>query len=184
MHAAWQPRMLEIRTETSDDAGPIRAVNEAAFGTPAEADLVDVLRDDGTHVLSLVAVLHRAIVGHILFSPVRIESEDSLLHALGLGPMSVLPDRQRTGVGSRLVKEGLERCADGGHAAVVVLGHPAYYPRFGFVPADTYGITSEFDVSPETFMVKELRPVAFSGQPGTAKYHRAFRDFGRHFGGE
>jgi putative acetyltransferase len=167
---------LIIRNEKPDDITIIRKVNEAAFDTSAEAGLVDALRDNDAISLSLVALLNESIVGHILFSPVVIESKDSNLDAVGLGPMSILPAYQGRGIGSRLVEAGLETCTTLGHAAVVVLGHPEFYPRFGFVPSTQYGIISEYDVPPEVFMVKELVKNTLKGRAGTAKYHQLFNE--------
>lgn len=168
--------MPRIRPETPEDITAIHAVNEAAFPTPAEADLVETLRDQGAHVLSLVAVDGDQVVGHILFSPVVIETESGPIDALGLAPMAVLPAHQRKGIGTRLVTTGLAHCAALDYPAVVVLGHPDYYPRFGFLQAKRQGITCEFPSPPESFMIKELRPGALNGRSGIAKYHAAFRD--------
>jgi len=113
-----------IRSEREGDRKRIRQVNEAAFGQPAEADLVDALHSSGAAEISLVAEADGQIVGHILFSPVSIaEARESLKNA-GLAPMAVLPPYQRRGIGSLLVKQGLEDCRKAGIQAVVVLGHP------------------------------------------------------------
>jgi len=90
------------------------------------------LRSDGAVVVALVAVENDEIVGHILFSDLLIEAEQAVLHAVSLAPMAVLPDHQRRGIGSALVRQGLAICRERGKSIVVVLGHPAYYPRFGF----------------------------------------------------
>lgn len=166
--------MIEIRPERPEDIAGVHAVNEAAFPSPDEANLVDALRDARAHVVSLVAIEDDCVVGHILFSPVTIESETSKLDALGLAPMSVLPDHQRKGIGSKLVEAGLAACRKLECPAVVVLGHPNYYPRFGFVPSVEFDITSEYDVPAEVFMVLELSPGALSNHQGLAKYHPAF----------
>lgn len=168
--------MPRIRPETPEDITAIHAVNNAAFPTPAEADLVDSLRHQGAHVLSLVAVDGDQVAGHILFSPVVIETESGPIDALGLAPMAVLPGRQREGIGTRLVTAGLTQCTALDYPAVVVLGHPDYYLRFDFIQADRLGITCEFPSPPESFMIKELRPGALNGRSGIAKYHAAFRD--------
>ena len=168
--------MAQIRPEKPEDIAAIHAVNEAAFPTPAEADLVDTLRDHGAHVLSLVAVDGDKVIGHVLFTPVVIETGSGPIDALGLAPMAVQPGRQREGIGSQLVTAGLAQCTALDYPAVVVLGHPDYYPRFGFVQADRQGITCEFPSPPEAFMVKELQSGALDGRSGTAKYHAAFSD--------
>src|SRR5262245_48756412 len=121
----------------------IRRVNEQAFGRSAEADLVDALRARGRISLSLVAERGGEVVGHILFSPVRVDSARGSIAGLGLAPMSVLPAHQRTGIGSLLVRAGLDECRRADHGWVVVLGHPEYYPRFGFVPARRHGLAWE-----------------------------------------
>jgi putative acetyltransferase len=168
--------MIIIREERQGDAERIRAVNLAAFETTTEADLVDALRERATQLTSLVAEDDTKIIGHILFSPVTLENEPALT-LLGLAPMAVLPSRQRQGVGSGLVREGLERCRQLNAAAVVVLGHPEYYPRFGFSPASRLSLRSEYDVPDEVFMVCELRDGALSGLSGTIRYHPVFGEF-------
>ncbi|HWM90745.1 MAG TPA: N-acetyltransferase [Thermoanaerobaculia bacterium] len=163
-----------LRPEASGDGAAIRRVNELAFGRHGEADLVDALRGEARPFVSLVAVQDGQVVGHICFSPVTIESEDGSSIAMGLAPMAVLPGLQRGGIGSALVREGLEECRRMGQDVVVVLGHPEYYPRFGFVPASRKGLRSEYDVPDEVFLVAELRPGALAGRQGLVRYHPAF----------
>jgi putative acetyltransferase len=165
-----------IRLESAEDIPAVRRVNELAFGSPDEASLVDALRAVSDPQISLVAVEDGQIVGHIFFSPVSIESEDSNASALGLAPMAVLPQYQRQGVGSQLVREGLKECQRIGCHVVVVLGHPEYYPRFGFVPASQKGLRSEYPVPDEVFMVVELKPGALGNQRGLVKYRPEFGD--------
>ena len=165
-----------IREERRVDVESIRAVNLAAFETSTEAQLVDALRRQATPLISLVAEDDANIVGHILFSPVTLTSEPGL-SLMGLAPMAVVPSRQRQGVGSRLVREGLARCREVDAAGVVVLGHPEYYPRFGFVPASRLFLRSEYDVPEEAFMARELREGALKGLSGTIRYHPVFADF-------
>jgi putative acetyltransferase len=150
----------------------VRVVNERAFGRPGEAALVDALR--GPDTISLVAARDDRIVGHILFSTVRIEGAAATLVASGLAPLAVLPEFQRQGIGSQLVRAGLAACRSAGHDVVVVLGHPEYYPRFGFVPADSKGVRCEYDVPREAFMVLELHPAALAGTRDVVRYRPEF----------
>jgi amidase len=147
-----------------------------AFGRPQEACLVDRLRDVAHPQVSLVADREGQVVGHILFTPVTIESGLVVETGLGLAPMAVLPQYQRQGIGTRLVWAGLQRCRQMGYHLVVVLGHAEYYPRFGFVPAAHRGLHCEYDVPDDVFMVAELQPGTLAGRRGMLKYHPAFRD--------
>ena len=167
--------MIRIREEQTDDIQSVHKLNALAFETEAEADLVDVLRENARPVLSLVALDGDTIVGHIMFTPVELSGNPSL-NIMGLAPMAVVPDRQRCGIGSALATEGLDRCSKMGAGAVVVLGHPAYYPRFGFAPASTMNIDCEYDVPDDVFMVLELTAGHLPGAGGTIRYHKAFAD--------
>lgn len=164
---------MSIREEEPKDYLAVYLVNVSAFETHAEADLVDILRREAHPILSLVAEENRVIIGHIMFSPVSL-SGHSDLKIMGLGPMAVIPERQGNGIGSTLVKFGLDKCKDLGFGAVIVLGHPGYYPRFGFVTSVNYGIRSEYDVPPEVFMIVELLPGYLQDAPGIIQYHAAF----------
>ena len=163
-----------IRRERSGDAARIRAVNLAAFEGSAEADIVDRLRAAHAPQLSLVAAFGSEIVGHILFSEVTVGDERAAT-GMGLAPMAVVPRHQNRGVGSALVRRGLEILRGEGCPFVVVLGHPGYYPRFGFVPASRYRIESEYEGVPdEAFMALELAPGGLEGVSGVARYRREF----------
>jgi putative acetyltransferase len=162
-----------IRTEEPKDWAAVHAVNASAFATPAEANLVDVLRKEAYPFVSLVAEDNEAIVGHIMFSPVSLSGHPNL-KIMGLGPMAVAPEYQRKSIGSALVRTGLERCKQLGFGAVVVLGHPEYYPRFGFSPSTRFGIGCEYEVPEDVFMVMELQPGYLHSATGTIKYHAAF----------
>jgi putative acetyltransferase len=168
---------VNIRQEQPGDGDvqAIRAVNLAAFETSTEADLVDALRQEASPRVSLVAEEAGVIVGHIMFSPVTLADATPTL--MGLAPMAVMPARQRQGIGSRLIAAGLERCGELGAAAVVVLGHADYYPRFGFAPASRFGMRCEYDVPDEVFMVRELVGGGLNGLTGTIRYHPVFGRF-------
>ena len=163
-----------IRAERASDAPAVRSVNEAAFGATTEADLVDLLRDQASPVISLVAEDAGVLVGHILFSPVTLANNPGAAVVMGLAPMAVLPLFQRRGIGSALVRAGLDACRGLPAGAVVVLGHAEYYPRFGFAPASRFGLTSEYDVPDDVFMALELEPGALRGRTGLVRYHDAF----------
>lgn len=167
---------MTIRPEKPEDIPAIRIVNERAFSSAAEANLVDALRLNGKATISLVAGDEGRVVGHILFSPVTIETRERELVGVGLAPLAVVPERQNQRIGAMLVEQGLRRCREEGHRFVVVLGHPGYYPRFGFVPASRFGIKSEYDVADEVFMVMELREGALSGCSGVVKYQLEFNE--------
>jgi putative acetyltransferase len=165
---------MTIRPEKTEDIPEIRIVNERAFGSPAEANLVDALRRNGKATISLVADDEGSVVGHILFSPVTIQSNDTELTGVGLAPLAVVPERQNQRIGSMLVEQGLRRCREEGRRFVVVLGHPDYYPRFGFVPARRFNIKSEYNVADEVFMAMELQKGALQNRAGIVKYQPEF----------
>src|SRR5262245_37121128 len=148
--------VIEIRSETPEDRSAVREVNERAFGRSNEATLVDTLRSANKALVSLVALDQGRVVGHILFSPVTVALAPENFSGVGLGPMSVLPEFQNRGIGSRLVREGLAACRRQGYDAVVVLGHTRFYPRFGFSKAKNHGLDNEYDAS-DAFMVMELK---------------------------
>jgi putative acetyltransferase len=160
-----------IRKETAEDIPSIRAVVHAAFGSAGEADLVEGLRRSGALTLSAVAVVASRVIGHVAFSPVTIGGPHL---ALALAPVAVAPDCQRQGIGSALIRWSLEECQRLGHGVVIVVGEPAYYPRFGFTPASPFGIQCPFPVPPEAFMVLELSPGAASGCRGMVRYRPEF----------
>lgn len=164
-----------VRRETPSDTSLVRQVNELAFGQPAEADLVEALRRGCTDALSLVAEDDTVVVGHILFTPVAIESAHRRITGMGLAPMAVRPDRQRQGIGSQLVRYGMETLRGRGCPFVVVVGHPEYYPRFGFEPASVHGVASQWEGVPDAaFMISVLDAQAMAGVSGVARYREEF----------
>lgn len=168
--------IVAIREESPDDIEAIAALNRHAFAGESEADLVNKLRAARVLTLSLVAVDGDQVVGHIAFSPVTVECETRKIGAIGLGPMAVTPQRQREGIGSQLVEAGLEALKKTGHNLVFVIGHPGYYPRFGFMPCAKCNIRCEYDVPEEAFMVKELREGALKGVQGIVRYRQEFHE--------
>ena len=165
---------VTIRLETAVDAPNVFAVETAAFGRPAEAELVEKLQQAGVDTISLVALLDNALVGHVLFSPVTVKSDEGEFTAVALGPVAVSPDHQKESIGSALCRQGLEACREAGYELAFVLGHPSYYPRFGFTPSAPHGLRCQFDVPDEVFMVRELVPGALQNKRGTVYYHPLF----------
>jgi putative acetyltransferase len=165
-----------VRAEQKNDVEAIDEVNRLAFGQEDECLLIRRIRNSPRFIpdLSLVAVKEGKIVGHILFSPIIIETAKGNTQALSLAPMAVLPAFQNLGIGSEVVQEGLSRCQRLGHKIVVVIGHPGYYPRFGFIPARPQGLEVAFPVPDEAFMVHELVPQALEGIKGTVRYPSEF----------
>jgi putative acetyltransferase len=163
--------MISIHRERPEDMAAIRTVNEAAFGQSAEADIIDALRAACPELLSLVAESAGEIVGHILFSPATVEGGSQTRHGAGLAPMAVMPEFQRQGIGSKLVEAGLEILREQGCPFVIVLGHPEFYPRFGFVPASRHGLRCQWEGVPdEAFMVFVLDELSMAGVTGVAHY--------------
>ncbi|HWA14177.1 MAG TPA: N-acetyltransferase [Burkholderiales bacterium] len=163
-----------VRDERAGDADAIREILLAAFGREAEARLVDRLNASGKVVRSLVAEEEGRILGHVLFS--QIEIGQARLPALSLAPLAVMPAFQRLGIGSALVSAGLQRLRVAGHARVVVVGEPAYYPRFGFVPASRFGLRCPFPAPEEAFMAIALARDAFRDAAGMVAYGPEFDD--------
>jgi putative acetyltransferase len=160
-----------VREEATSDVGAIHRVNAAAFDTDAEARLVDTLRENGVLTLSLVAELDGEIVGHIAFSPVVVTRADgSTVPGVGLAPMAVSPAHQRSGIGARLIAEGIARLRSAGHRFCVVLGHADYYPRHGFSRASAHGLRWEHPVRDEVFLVQELTPGGLGDVSGVVRY--------------
>jgi putative acetyltransferase len=169
-----EKNLLTIRPETPQDIPLIYQINHQAFARDNEAELVGRLRRENAITLSLVAVQDEQVVGHILITPVTVQAEDSQWNAVALGPMAVLPSHQKQGVGSTLIRAAFEELKKIGQYVVIVLGHPEYYPRLGFVSSKPLGIRWENDVPEEVFMVAELKEGALNGRTGIVRYHPAF----------
>jgi putative acetyltransferase len=146
-----------VREERREDHGAVRHVEVSAFGRVAEADIVDALREDPAWALSLVAEVDGKVVGHLLFSR-------GTRGVMCLGPLAVLPSHQRSGVGTALMREGLARI----EGPIVLLGHPEYYPRFGFRPAFPLGVTNQWGIEAPAWMIRGLL------EPGEVRYPTAF----------
>jgi putative acetyltransferase len=163
---------VRVRNESVEDEAAILAINEAAFGGPDEAVLVDRLRDGGHALISLVAEVNAGIVGHIMFSRMWIRSATGLVPAVALAPVAVLPKYQRRGIGGRLIRYGLELLREQGEKIAIVVGHPDYYPRFGFSTDRTRRLSSTFPA--DAFMAMELSAGVLDGVEGAVVYPPAF----------
>ena len=168
--------MYIVRREQPQDVPKIREVNKRAFGQEQEASAVDKLRENCNSILSLVALAGNEVVGHILFSPTVIEGKNGRLVGSCLAPLAVLPEYQRRGIGSELVQTGVARIREGGCPYIIVLGHPEYYARFGFEPASRFGISSEWQVPDEAFMILMLNRRAMKDISGVAKYREEWAE--------
>jgi putative acetyltransferase len=167
--------MAIIRQELSDDFEDIRNVIEEAFNQPDQADLAEELRNAGDAVIALVAEENREIVGFIMFSRASVEGSDAKFVAMA--PVAVEPEFQNNGIGSDLIREGLDECLSLGYDAVIVIGSGDFCPRFGFKPASEYEISCPWDdFSKDQFMILELHADALEGVAGTARYAKAFNE--------
>ncbi|MFT5195144.1 MAG: putative acetyltransferase [Cellvibrionaceae bacterium] len=169
--------MFLVRPETTADHSAVYKVVSTAFKTADEAELVNRLRPI-LNVISLVALHNEKIVGHIMFSPVALIDENDqpiTIKIIGLAPVAVSPEHQHVGVGKALINAGLEVCQKSGYQACVLLGHPDYYPKFGFKPAlSVFGIRSTYEVPDPVFMALELESGALNEKSGTIHYHPTF----------
>jgi len=164
----------QIRVARPADREAIRAVHSAAFGRAAEAELALQLSAREPACISLVADDAGAVVGHVLFSPVRVDGRAFARAPFGLGPVGVLPGLQRAGVGQSLCRAGIAACREAGVPFLVVLGHPPYYPRFGFVPAVRFGLTFADAPPRDSFMALELESGALANAGGRVRYAPEF----------
>lgn len=165
-----------IQEETEQDLQGIRLVHRLAFQRDDEAEVVDRLRENCPVFISLVAKIGDKVIGHVLFTPARlIQNQGWSIEGLGLAPLAVLPEYQKQGVGTGLCVEGLTRAALSEFPFVVVLGDSAYYPRFGFKKASTFGIRCAYeDVPDEAFMIKILKPKIMTDVEGVVYYRQEF----------
>ena len=163
--------LIEIREERSDDVAAVREVNRRAFGQDQESNIVDALRTNGGALLSLVATVNGQVAGHIMYSPLTVAEN---VNGVALGPMAVVPEYQRQGIGTKLIEAGNRKIKDAGYPFIIVVGHAEYYPRFGFRPAIEYGIKCEWDIPDEVFMLLVLNEAKMQGASGLAKYRHEF----------
>lgn len=165
-----------IRPEEPADFADVCEVVEDAFGSAAEARLVDALRELADDTLSLVATQEDRVIGHVFFSPVQVRGPEHNSSAFALAPLAVTPNQQKSGIGQALVRSGLSQCADLGEFVVFVLGHVDYYPRFGFRPATPKGLYYRRPGDNPSFMVIELADGALAGRSGEVVYAEPFSE--------
>jgi putative acetyltransferase len=169
--------MIEIRLEQPSDIEEIRNIYSLSFGQPQEGSIVDKLRVNCNEIVSLVAVSGKKVVGHILFSPAILEGKTNNIKGMGIAPMAVLPEFQNRGIGSKLVREGINKLKTKEYSFIIVLGHAKFYPRFGFERASKYGINCQWEGVPDdAFMILVLNAKEIEGISGTAKYRDEFND--------
>ena len=149
---------ISVRPETAEDIRAIDVVHISAFGGEAEAQLVSALRESATYnrELSLVAELGGRIVGHVLLTRVPLRKDGAEKNVLALGPMSVVPSQSHRGIGSELINASISLAKDKGYGAIVVLGHPEYYKRFGFVPARDLQVSCNLPTPEDALTVMEI----------------------------
>ena len=166
---------IVIRKETVEDLAKVYEVNRAAFSQEDESKLVERIRKGSYYIpeLSLVAEINEKIIGHILFSKIKIIG-DNEYESLALAPMAVLPEYQKKGIGGKLIKKGLKKARELGFDSVIVLGHADYYPRFGFERASRWNIKCLFEVPDEAFMAIELNAGALKERSGIVEYPEEF----------
>jgi putative acetyltransferase len=167
---------LTIREETASDHEAVIRVEKAAFGEDTESELVEDLRAGGKFLLSLVAEQEGEVVGHALYTLLRVEREGAeTLWFPTLGPLAVSPEHQKLGIGTRLMQEAHERLKADGHTAIFVLGHVSYYPRIGFSPAREFDVHYQNDR--DSWMALELTPGALDEVSGQAIYAEEFAKY-------
>ncbi len=168
--------MFKVRIETEEDIPAVYELNRQTFNQVKEAELVNALRKNCKDILSIVGTLDDRVVGHILFSPVVINKKKKKVAGMGLGPMAVMPDVQKQGIGTMLISAGIKILKEKKCPFIVVLGHPGYYPRFGFEKASKHNVKSQWDVTEEAFMVLVLDRSYNGNLSGTAEYRSEFNN--------
>jgi predicted N-acetyltransferase YhbS len=168
--------MITLRKEQKKDFDSIAMINDMAFGRKAESKLIDALRNTAEFIpdLSIVAEVNEKVIGHILFYPISIVDGKKKYTSLALAPMSVLPAFRKKSIGKLLVLYGIQTAKDLGHKSVIVLGHPSYYPKFGFERASKWKIKSAFPAPDEAFLAIELKKGCLDKISGTVVYPEAF----------
>ena len=168
---------IKIRKEEENDFLDVYELNRNAFEQETEPKLVDLLRKSNAFIpeLSVVATIDKKVVGHILFTKIKIkENNGNEFDSLALAPMAVRPDLQNMSIGGQLIRYGLDKAKELGHKSVIVLGHENYYPKFGFLPAEKWKIKAPFDVPANVFMGIELVENGLAGISGTVQYPKEF----------
>lgn len=165
--------MIAVARERPEQRAAVLAANRAAFSGDDEVGIIERLSEAGLVTASLVAFEGDEVVGHILFSPLDVTIDDRKPAVTALAPLAVLPEYQNRGIGSRLTEEGIAAMREAGQDAIIVLGHPEYYRRFGFAHETVSHIASPFSEL-EAFMGLELMPGALKGRAGTCRYPAAF----------
>ncbi|HRN94665.1 MAG TPA: N-acetyltransferase [Chitinophagales bacterium] len=167
---------LNIQQETAQDFNAVFELNKLAFGQENEPKLVELLRKSSAFIpeLSLVAWFQNQIVGHILFTKIKIVNNENDTESLALAPMAVLPEFRQKGIGGQLVNSGIEEAKELGYKSIIVLGHEHYYPKFGFEPAEKWNIKSPYDVPANVFMALELTPNGLENTSGLVVYPKEF----------
>jgi putative acetyltransferase len=168
--------IVSIRPEERSDYPDIEQLLRTSFGGDEEVSLVTGIRDSEYYIpdLTLAAVSDSRIVGYIMFSDITIDMKSGLVPALSLAPMAVLPELQGRGIGTRLIERGLSAAKEYGHRIIIVIGHPDYYSRFGFLPASRFGFEVGIEVPDEAFMVLGLSEGVLEGIGGMVRYSPPF----------
>jgi putative acetyltransferase len=167
---------LLIRPETPQDIAAIQRVNNLAFGRTNEGELVVALKalQSFDPRLSLVAEREAEILGYVLFFPITIQAETDSVPALSLGPIAVHPNHQNKGIGGKLIRSGQAQALACGFTRVVLIGHPKYYPRFGYRKASSWGLTNPWNILGDAFMAIELVEGSFQDKGGLVSYPEVF----------